>query len=91
MPASKAKEFADGLNESCFVGKSRIKAMSKTHQPLHKRFDAVVCIPSIFPLVSKPEIEAHPRGHHEHRKRLTGVLDLPVWAAVTSTTVVYPR
>ena len=50
--------------------------MSKTDQPLNEGLDAVVCIPSICPLVSKSEIEAHAPGHHEHRKRITCVVDV---------------
>ena len=50
--------------------------MSKTDQPLGERLDAVVGIPSICPLVSHSEIQAHAPSHHEHREGITRVVDV---------------
>src|ERR1700685_821294 len=48
------KGISRRLNESCLVGKSRIKAVGKTRQPLYERLDVVVSISSVFPLLTKP-------------------------------------
>ena len=71
-PRQQCQRIGGGLNESRLVGESGIKAVGESHQGLGEGFDAVIGIRSVFALVSKPEIEAHSRGHHEQRKRLTG-------------------